>query len=61
MPVELERKLRRQARKLKKQGKLHGDVDSYVYGTLNNMGAMHGNKVVTRNMAALKKHFRGKG
>lgn len=34
MPEEEEKKLRRQAQKLKRQGKLRGTVDQYVYGTM---------------------------
>jgi len=37
MPKKLERKLRRQARKLKRKGLLRDD-DAFVYGTLRKTG-----------------------
>ncbi len=37
MPIELERKLRRQALKMKRQGK-KVDVDAYTFGTLRKTG-----------------------
>jgi hypothetical protein len=37
MPIELERKLRRQAMKMKRQGKKI-DVDAYVFGGLRHTG-----------------------
>ena len=43
MPKELERKLRAQARK---KGYTGDRADRYVYGSMNKMGVMHGNKVV---------------
>lgn len=39
MPKALEQELRRHAEKLKKQGKLRGDVDAYVYGTMQKVEA----------------------
>ncbi len=34
MPKRVEALLRRRAEQLKREGKLHGDVDAYVYGTM---------------------------
>ena len=41
MPKFLEAKLKAEAAKKGKTGRA---ADAYVYGALNNMGAMHGNK-----------------
>lgn len=41
MPKEVENKLRREAMRRRLKGK---KADSYVYGTMNKMGLMHGNK-----------------
>lgn len=38
MPKALEQKLRRQAEELKRKGKLKGDVEGYVYGTMRKIG-----------------------
>ena len=53
MPAFLEKKLRAEGRK---KG-LSGDrLDAYVYGGMNNMGAMHGNKVTALGRRMEKKH-----
>lgn len=46
MPKFLERKLRAE----------YGDNDAAVYGTLNRLGMMHGNKETPKGKAAQKKH-----
>ena len=52
MPKFLERKLRAE----------YGDNDRAVYGTLNVLGMMHGNKITAKGRAAEKKHAtHGKG
>lgn len=46
MPKKVERRLRREA-----EEKFPGDKerqDTYVYGELNNLGLMHGNKTVKK-------------
>ncbi len=53
MPNFLEDKLKRQA---KKQGLKGEHADRYVYGALNNMGAMHGNKVTAKGEGMERKH-----
>lgn len=45
MPKKLERKLRREALK---EGFRGDRVDAYVYGTMNRLGLMHGNKTVKK-------------
>lgn len=44
---EMETRLRAQARKKKLKGRR---ADAYVYGTMNNAGVMHGNKVTDKGM-----------
>jgi hypothetical protein len=46
MPKFLERKLRAE----------YGDNPSAIYGTLNKIGAMHGNKETAKGRAMEKKH-----
>lgn len=46
MPDFLESKLRSE----------YGDNDSAVYGTMNNIGAMHGNKITAKGRAMERKH-----
>lgn len=46
MPKFLEQKLRAE----------YGDNDAAVYGTMNKMGAMHGNKETAKGRAMQKKH-----
>lgn len=53
MPEFLEGKLRKQARKLKLKGKRE---DDYVYGTLNNIGAMHGSKETSKGKRMQREH-----
>lgn len=55
MPKFLEDKLRAQARKEGKKGKA---ADRYVYGAMNNMGAMHGNKETAKGAQMQAKHER---
>lgn len=57
MPAFLERKLRAEGRKKGKKGKA---LDAYVYGTMNNMGAMHGNKETAKGKAMERKHKKKK-
>lgn len=52
-PVFLEAKLRKAAAKKKLKGR---KVDEYVYGAMNNMGAMHGNKETRKGRAMQRKH-----
>jgi hypothetical protein len=53
MPKFLEDQLRAAA---KKAGKSGDAADRYVYGAMNNMGAMHGNKETAKGRAMEKKH-----
>jgi hypothetical protein len=53
MPKFLERELRQQARKKGFTGKR---ADEYVYGTMNNVGAMHGSKETAKGAAMERKH-----
>lgn len=46
MPKFLEDKLRAE----------YGNNPAAIYGTMNKMGAMHGNKVAPKGMAMQKKH-----
>lgn len=55
MPKFLEDKLKSEAAARGKTGRA---ADAYVYGTMNNMGAMHGNKETKKGMAMDKKHTR---
>lgn len=51
MPASLERKLRAEA---KKKFKTKKKQDEYVYGAMNNMGAMKGNKITAKGKAMEK-------
>ena len=53
MPEFLEKRLKAEA---KKKGKSGPSADRYVYGTMNNMGAMSGNKTTAKGRAMQKKH-----
>ena len=53
MPKFLEKKLKREAAK---QGLSGRRADRYVYGAMNNMGAMHGNKETAKGEAMQAKH-----
>jgi len=53
MPQFLENALRHAASKKGLAGK---DADSYVYGAMNNMGAMHGNKETAKGAEMEEKH-----
>jgi hypothetical protein len=53
MPIFLESKLKQQAAKKGLSGK---KADRYVYGAMNNMGAMRGNKETAKGRRMQKKH-----
>ena len=53
MPKFLENKLKAEATK---EGKTGRAADRYVYGAMNNMGAMRGNKETAKGVAMEKKH-----
>lgn len=53
MPVFLEAKLRKSAEAAGKSGKA---ADRYVYGAMNNLGAMRGNKETAKGKRMQKKH-----
>ena len=53
MPKFLEDELRRAAKKAGKSGK---EADRYIYGAMNNMGAMHGSKETPKGEAMERKH-----
>lgn len=53
MPEFLERQLKKAAAKKGKRGRA---ADRYVYGAMNNMGAMRGNKETDKGRAMQKKH-----
>jgi hypothetical protein len=53
MPNFLEDKLRREYRAKGKKGRA---LDHAVYGTLNKIGAMHGNQVTAEGEAMERKH-----
>lgn len=53
MPAFLEKKLKAEAVKKGKTGKA---ADAYVYGTMNNIGAMHGNKITAKGERMQEKH-----
>ena len=55
MPKFLEQKLEAEAAK---QGKTGRAAARYVYGAMNNMGAMHGNKETAKGAAMDRKHAR---
>lgn len=53
MPKFLEDRLRRQAAK---EGLTGRKADNYVYGAMNNLGAMHGNKETAKGRRMEAKH-----
>lgn len=53
MPNFLENKLAAEAAKKGKTGRA---ADAYVYGTMNAIGAMHGNKETAKGREMEKKH-----
>lgn len=53
MPAFIEKKLRAEARK---KGKTGAAADRYVYGAMNNMGAMSGNKETAKGKRMQAKH-----
>ena len=55
MPAFLEAKLRKEARAKGKKGKAE---DRYVFGAMNNMGAMKGSKETAKGKAMERKHER---
>jgi hypothetical protein len=55
MPKFLENALRHEA---SKKGKTGRAADRYVYGTLNTIGALHGNKETAKGRAMDAKHTR---
>jgi len=60
MPAFLEKQLRQEAAK---KGLTGDRADAYVYGAMNNMGAMHGNKETTKGKKMQAAHdlkMRGK-
>lgn len=58
MPKFLENRLKAEARKKGFKGKR---ADKYVYGTMNNMGVMKGNKETAKGKRMAKKHAMKKG
>lgn len=46
----------RLAAEAKKQGKKGKAADRYVYGAMNNLGAMHGNQETAKGRAMQRKH-----
>ncbi len=58
MPKFLENRLRAQAAK---EGKTGRAADRYVYGAMNNMGAMHGNQETAKGARMDAKHARDTG
>lgn len=55
MPAFLEKALKAAAAAKGKKGKA---ADRYVYGAMNNMGAMRGNKETAKGAAMQRKHER---
>ena len=53
MPQFLEKALQAEAAK---KGFTGARADRYTYGAMNNMGAMHGNKITAKGEAMQKKH-----
>lgn len=53
MPLFLEAKLKAEARKKGKTGRA---AARYVYGAMNNMGAMHGNQETAKGRRMQAKH-----
>jgi len=58
MPEFLERSLRAAARKKGLKGE---HADHYVYGAMNNIGAMHGSKETAKGREMEKKHMKDHG
>lgn len=58
MPLFLEEKLRAQAAKRGYKGRR---ASSYIYGTMNKIGAMHGNKPTAKGAAMERKHLSDMG
>ena len=55
MPEFLKEKLAASASKAGKSGRA---ADKYIYGAMNNMGAMHGNKETAKGRVMTAKHNR---
>ncbi len=55
MPKALEKKLKAQA---KKKGYKGERADKYVYGTMNEMGVMKGNKMTAKGRTMEKRYVR---
>lgn len=55
MPIFLENKLKREASKRGYKGRR---TAAYVFGAMNNMGAMRGNKITAKGRAMERKHER---
>jgi len=55
MPKFLEKRLKREASRKGLRGKR---ASAYIYGTMNRLGAMRGNKETARGRAMAKKHKR---
>lgn len=53
VPVFLEKAL---AKSASKKGKTGTAADRYVYGAMNNLGAMRGNRETAKGRAMAKKH-----
>jgi len=58
MPNFLEKRLKQEAASRGFEGR---KADAYVYGTMNNLGAMRGNKETPKGRAMEKKHARKVG
>lgn len=58
MPTFLEKRLRASARR---KGYKGAQVEHYVYGAMNNLGAMRGNRVTKKGEAMQRKHDRDSG
>jgi hypothetical protein len=60
MPKELEKALAASWMRGRSKGKLGGvDKDTYTYGAMNNIGAMHGNKTTAKGRRIEKKMKKG--
>lgn len=55
MPAQLEASLRKSA---EKKGYSGDREDAYVYGTMNKMGVMHGNKLTGKGQAMVEQEKR---
>jgi hypothetical protein len=55
MPSFMEDKLKRSARKKGYSGRR---AAAYIYGSMNNQGLMHGNKITAKGREADRKHKR---